>query len=445
MQNKDLKKIENKGWKQMQLMLDQELPVEKSKRRFVPWFWFSSVAAVLVLGAAMFFMNQNTDLQNNKHLAADKVATVPSKSVTKINKEEISETAAEKEFSDTAIASQKEETRNKSALTKKEEVVNIEIINPVTTSKKIILNQNIPNSIDQKIINQYENFMSENLSTTFPQPSVLPTVKTSKTFINIEELPSKYADLVYNFSKKLTIEPITFKTIKPLKEKKSKEQWAINVGVLSNTQPRLHGGSTGIQVQFPLSKKWSLKTGLSYRFVKLQKIFVSRWAAQRSNDLDDQNNNGPGLTNLDSLGFSSTISIEDINRSTYNNQTKNFEYRISDNYHFLSIPLEAHFQIKKSHSFWGGLETSYLLNRDGNSENADMAIVANDTFDPAFSYSSSSIPSVPRFDLGVSVGYEYNINQKIGLNLSYHHGNLLQQKNWHLDNRFFKLGANYNL
>ncbi len=442
MQNNENKKIENQGWKQMQQILDQELPVQKSKRRIVPWFWLSGVAAIFVLAAAMLFMNHDQNHQDDQSIASDKLIEVTD-SGTKINKEEKFEISAEKEVSNKAIASQKAEVPNELVHEQKKGILNIEIINPTAISTEVIepiQNQTSPNSIDQKIINQYEHFKSQNLSITCPSPSVLPTVKKAQIQKDLEKLPLRYTDLVYDSSEKPVMESANLKTIEPLKERKAKAQWAMNIGALSATQPRIHGASTGLEVQFPLSKKWSLKTGLNYRIVNLNKVFVNIDGTKNvTNTLDDVL--GVGLGN-DTLAPSGISSFE-LDASTYNNRTQNFEFRISDNYHFVSIPVEAHFQLK-SHGIWAGTKTSYLLNADQQNSAADLRWASQDN-DPNLSYNNNSAPAVPRFDIGLTIGYEYNLNQKIGLNLSYHHGNLLQQNNWHLDNRFFKLGANYSL
>ncbi len=430
MQNKEFKKIENQGWKQMQQILDQELPVEKPKRRIVPWFWLSGVAAIFV--AVAVFMNLDFAPSSVDSVVANDSNTSETIENIEVEIPELS-TVSERD-----ISIEKEILNKEVAPSPKEEIPNTEIINPIKFVPNKVANQPIEiveNKIDREVIPEYEAFESEKLAET---SNSAPQTNISTTLENLKKLPIGSADLVYQTSKKLNLNTVSLKTIKPIKERKAKAQWAMNVGALSSIHPRIHGASIGAQVQFPVSKKWSLQTGLNYRIVNLQKVFVSRRGAQTSNALDDDFNLG---FNLDSTR-TSNISANELNESTYNTRTQNFEFTVADNYHFLAVPIEAHFQIKKPHRVWAGLETSYLLNRDGNSNTADLAS-APTGFDPAFSYDSSSTPSVPRLDLGVSLGYQYQISNKLAANISYHHGNLFQQKQWHLDNRFFKLGANY--
>lgn len=442
MQNKDLKKIENQGWKEMQQILDQELPVEKSKKRFAPWFWLTGMAAISVLVAVLFFMNNAPNHQDAKPIVSDKITNVATDSNTKTNKKENFETSTKKEISNEEITTKEVKISNERTAVKKESISNIEIVNPTIITTDIvkpttILKPTSTNTMDQKVINQYEHFISETMSLTCNEPTVSPVTKTAK---HVEQLSINLADLDYDYLKKPPVEPILLKSIKPLKERKLKAQWAMNVGVLSTNQPRIHGGSVGGQVQFPVSKKWALKTGLTYRTFKVDEILVNESTA-RSLTL----NNRDSIAGTGSDPSGNSILLANIGEATYNTQTKKFEFKFTNWYHFLAIPIEAHFQINKSNNLWIGTEASYLLNADQQNSAADLLNWGTQSNDPGFSYTTDFAPSIPRIDLGVSVGYQYQISQKLGVNLSYHHGNLIQQKEWHLNNKFFKLGANYKL
>lgn len=446
MQNKDFRKIENQGWKQMQQMLEKELPGEKPKRRIVPWFWWSGMAAVVALAAVLFITKYDTSHQVTKIAVDDKVEEITPVPNTKINNKAF-EILKNEEISGKIITVQNEVISEKASIVQEEEISPIEIINSNINTADIIKpilskKHTTTNNIDKKVYDQYQDFISETSALSCPSPNISSKPKTFEAAENIEKLPTRYADLVSDFSIKPLMKPAVLKTIKPLEESKAKAQWAMNFGVLSTTQPRIHGGAIGVEVQFPLSKKWSLKTGLNYRLVHLEKVFVNASAAEKAFGLQDDVL-GVGFNN-DTLAPSG-ITSQELDAAAYNSSSQTFEFRISDNYHFVSIPIEAHFQIK-SHGIWVGAETSYLLNADQQNSAANLRWASQDlNNDPNFSYNNDSAPSVPRTDLGFTVGYEYNFNQKIGLNVSYHHGNILQQNDWHLDNRFFKLGANYKL
>jgi len=425
MQNNNFKKIENQGWKEMQQMLDQEMPTEKPKRRIIPWFWLSGVAVVFAVVAISIGLDFAPTL-------GDPVATNDSNTPQIIENTAI-ETIEIVTADQRDISTEKQVANDELVSSAKAEIPNIKIINPIKIVPTKIANattQTITNKIDREVIRQYEAFKLENFSETCNPSSPAPYIPT--TFANLEKLPIGSADLVYETSPKPEFETISINTIKPIKESKNKAQWVMNAGILSTTQPRFHGGSASLKLEIPISKKWNLQSGLTYRMVKLDEVIVNGNAVQRL-----RWGSQVGFMDLDSLNSTDpagTILATDLNAATYNNQSNNFEFSLADRYHFVAIPIEAHFQIKKSHHVWGGVETSYLLNT-----------VRNTASDPALSFDALSSPSIPRIDLGVSMGYQYQISSNLGMNISYHHGNLVQQNRWHLNNKFFKLGANYRL
>lgn len=74
----------DKGWEQMQAILEREMPVEKKKPRILPiWFWSSGIAASLLLASLLVFKEdkskvenqfvQNQTIQSTNEVAKDKV------------------------------------------------------------------------------------------------------------------------------------------------------------------------------------------------------------------------------------------------------------------------------------------------------------------------------------------------------------------------------------
>jgi len=432
MSNKEYKKIENKGWKEMQQMLDQEMPAEQPKRRIVPWFWLSGIAVVFAVIAV--FVGLDFAPTSIESVATNGSNTPQIVENTAIETVEISAVGQND------ISTEKEVSNEKLVPSPKVEIPNIEIINPAKIVRTKITKpttQTITNKIDQEVLSKYEAFKLENLSETCNPPSLVPYIPT--TFANLEKLPIGNAELVYEKSQKPELNTVSTKTIKPIKESKNKAQWVMNTGILSTTQPRFHGGSASLKVEIPISKKWNLQSGLTYRMVKLEAILANEGVAQ-GNFVWGTQHNGMGIDSVP--GGASAF---DLGEATYNVQTENYEVEFTNRYHFVAIPIEAHFQIKKSHRIWGGVETSYLLNRDQSNDDFDNFNSIRDNSAPALSLDAFSNPPIPRIDLAVSVGYQYQISNKIGASISYHHGNLIQKNRWRLNNKFFKLGANYRL
>lgn len=55
----------DKGWEQMQAILDKEMPINQKKRRILPiWWWSSGIAASLLLASLFLFKENKTNLVN---------------------------------------------------------------------------------------------------------------------------------------------------------------------------------------------------------------------------------------------------------------------------------------------------------------------------------------------------------------------------------------------
>ena len=97
-----------------------------------------------------------------------------------------------------------------------------------------------------------------------------------------------------------------------------------------------------------------------------------------------------------------------------------------------------------------GIDLSYLMNREQRFGEADLisidpSLSSNFSDNNALSYAiPNEIGGVDRFDLGVNLEYRYQFNQKWSANFSYHHGNLFQQNEWRINNRFFRLGSQFS-
>ncbi len=436
MQNKSHKKIEDQGWKSMQTMLDQEMPVtKKSKRRFLFWYWAGGMAALLT--GVLFFINfysfeekttLDTSIVEKTEITPERIID-EQKSNSKIDDHSVgSQINKNDEISSTAdLNTEIEITTNQSSFSTQKTTESTKNIQPSKSQEVIAYNQNEIGSLSKAPILKVEN---SDLSTKREKIVELQELPSLTSFVDLEKTNPKF-----HFFETRKIDPI--------KKQKSKLQWAFALSALSTTDPRVNGFSSGVAIEIPISNKLSLESGLNYRFVNQKFIELTERASERLLNLSwgsQHNGNDP-------LGMDTISSIVDlIPGAVRNNSNKNYEYSRKATYHYISLPLKLNYSLSKGSTIQAGIEVSYLLNRDQRSRNFDL-LIANDDNDPSFSSFefSGAVNQIKRLDMGINVGYRYRISPKWAMNVSYHHGNLLQRNEWRVNNRFFKLGAQYNL
>ena len=437
MQNKSHKKIEDQGWKSMQVMLDKEMPVsEKPKRKFLFWYWMGGMTAVV---AGVLFFTNFYSFEGKTPLDTNIVETTEKEinSATSVDQQEFIS------MTDDHIVDSKINTKEEVASITEEnkEIVKTTNQAPFSTQETIRSTENKQPFQKQEVTVFHQNekltLVKEPIST-----AIKSNISTEKDrIVVLQELPMLTSLIDFDAAKP-EFQFHETRKIEPVKKQKSKVQWALASNALITTEPRVNGYSSGVAIQIPVSKKLSLETGLNYRFTNQKFIEITESASERLLDLtwgSQHNGNGP-------LGMDTISSITElVPGAVQNSSNKNYEYTRQGNYHYISLPLNLNYSLSKSSNIQLGIAGSYLLNKDQNSSNFDLAIAADDN-DPSFSYEfSGAVNQVNRLDMGIYVGYRFHINSKWAMNVGYHRGNLLQRNGWRISNRFFKLGAQYNL
>ena len=441
MQNRQHKKLEDKGWKMMQQMLDQELPAAKEKeenRRGFLWFWMGG--AVVLISAFLWWNLASETITPQQPIVEQIEEKIASKEVPSAIQEEVENEAKIIETSSKANASNPSISKPVATESKPKTTKTIFESNPITqniVTSKLIDNQVVTPTNDHstKVVKERDfKGQASTIASEITPKSIesLPLLGTQLSFLKMEDqllnwtLPQPHPELISGAKK-----------IK--RTKNLKGSWLVNASMTSTLGGDINGLKTGVNYELPLSSKWALSTGLNYRLSRQNTVRLS-WGNQHIGRPDQDLENSVGVTTVQDTTLPAGVISSNEYYYDANKEALQSTYR--ENYHFVSIPISANYRFAKKWNLNFGIESSYLFNYPAalnQFDNRALDSSFSQGNDPLFSTSFSLL----KIDLAANLGTSFQINESWSANLNYHHGNLLQMNNWQPNNQYLQLGMGY--
>ncbi|HMR43030.1 MAG TPA: hypothetical protein PKC40_04315, partial [Saprospiraceae bacterium] len=234
------KSLENKGWEQMKFMLDGAMPLpdKKRKRRFLFWFFLSGFLLLTTALGTYFFYQKNVEK--------------PAREEIKPSLKNIAATEEKRNgFSENEAHTKNVVTQ---ANIKNAVAENLSIKKKTATKKSFKNESQIP-------VNQ--NFISKNI---FENQSEILSQNDlgNNTQIALNALPQSKIN-PFEVEEKTTLQIATHEVEKKVDVKKSsKVRFGLSGTVSTQSFTALNGFQTGVAVQFSLSEKSKLVTGIQY-------------------------------------------------------------------------------------------------------------------------------------------------------------------------------------
>lgn len=397
------KSLENKGWEQMKFMLDGAMPLpdKKRKRRFLFWFFLSGFLLLTTALGTYFFYQKNAEKP-----AREKIKPLLKNiAATEEKRNGFSENEAHKQNVSTQPSDQSTVAEN------------IEI------NKKAIFKKSFKNE-SQIPVNQ--NFISKNI---FENQSQILTQNDlgNNTQIALNALPQSKINPL-EIEEKTTLQIPPYESEKKVDVKKSsKVRFGLSGTVSTQSFTALNGFQTGVAVQFSLSEKSKLVTGIQYgQLVKPESTYLE--SSLLAADTEEVINFDPAnVRDIDT-----ELIANGLKRDTTSNTLLS-----SKKTSFISVPLHYQFRFGEKFSAEIGAEASYYFFEK-----------------PAVFYVSSSLDrnnfeigklTGNNFEASVSGGVFYHPFSKLEFGFTYRYGitNLSTEPDVHFYNRQIGLTSRY--
>jgi hypothetical protein len=471
--------LENKGWDAMRILLDNELPEaaatplfvdekkKENKRRFL--IFFLLFLGLICTGLGYYFYAQNSILnkpistnENNKTIAIknDNIESVSKKNFTK-NDENTEGPLSE--FKNDILLEKSNIKSNKktdnsikydNGLIKNSTLQNLD--NQVVTSK-LNIKSNIEaenksslkidsNSIKKggTIERNYTVCIDEKKTINDTSLNKISSILNQEKNTIIEENKTQnegitklisITDLIEILTPKLIYfdDKIEFKKDYFILEKINKlnsKNWSYGLILGLNTEGPLNtlGGVGGVFLEKNLSAKWSINTGLNYRFLS------------------------KNVANIEYLQTAADVSNK-ATTSTFDPLVKvNKAYL--QNLSYLELPIQINHHFNRKLSVFSGAKIGYLVSQNISATQTDNAIFvstssvygnkdANRIIDP-YNYTSNDL-GLQKWDIGWIGGVNYRLNQRFSMQLRYDLGitNIYQTGVVGFNNRFLGLNVAY--
>lgn len=323
MQDKNLhidKSFTDKAWKEMQSMLDQEMPVAKKKRRFLIWWYTGGLA----LAASLFGIWLSASSPKETQVQESILSATQSPSISD----------QEASF----VLTEKETDLNESNQTLLNSTPQINTPQPIQNSKVKPFQSNSTPSIElENAASEEFAKISETLPIAVEEETIAKRIPTPNT-LAINDL-NTFAN------------PISANPIVPI-DKINKNSIQLITEVSANFTSKSSAGGLGASmlIKIPIKKsKFSVETGLGYSYLS-QSLAYSVELSQNDN---------------------STETVEAITDIAYGNSnilknTTSFEYNSISlpterlNLHYLQLPVSISYRLKRFR-FHTGLQASLLL------------------------------------------------------------------------------------
>lgn len=213
------KSIKDRGWSQMESILDKELPVEKRKRRFGFWFKLGGISLLLLALTSSFYFSyivgetNNSIVDSNKIVAAENTDYKTDSSIITDSNSKKTEITNDSESISILNNTQNQKAQTKQVQSKQAQTKQVQTKQVQTNLNQSNLNQTIPTSQNNIIVNNFTAIEESNISNT--QPKFISNPK-SNMFEEVQK-----SDLLPKISKnpdRLKSNTVVSPTVKVTKE-----------------------------------------------------------------------------------------------------------------------------------------------------------------------------------------------------------------------------------
>lgn len=381
------------SWQEMSTLLDQEMPVQKRKKRFI-WLFFFGIGVLNLLGLTYFTKNNEAKLDAFTIQEASKIATNKitknsnSHSSINVKKDAIKQVPTKSPDDIDAISTISTVTKNRSTAAKIPTAVEVSATEINSDEAKI------PVQITTKpnvFVNKKEIKSASRWQTTTPLIAKLPvnTLKYNNDFV---------LDL----------------TIPVLKKQQPKWRFGLYAGALT---PKIGSFRAGLFTNIDLNKKWSVHFGIGY---------AKRTPTSSTNNNIELTNPTTEIFQEDNMDTTAgTTAFPSSNTTMSNGMELITNSGITyTNFHYFEIPLLIQYHIRSKLSFEIGGNFSYLYgynfkynNASFFSKNGDFVAAINNRTTDLSLINSSTIPTI---NLNFKGGVSYQLTKKINAYTNYH-------------------------
>ena len=370
----------DQAWADMNEKLDREMPVEKKRRRFLLWYF---LMAGCTIGFLFWFSISSNNQNTSQNTLPDLIA-------------ETSETSTASPVTVT------EEQNNNNEVSPKENTL------PTHT-----FNQDLKPEIKKEIA--FSNIVNEQQKFSITIENSKPKSITQKgrinSFTKIQNLPIQ--DLEH-FNEELAIKEdyLSFEKIDVVDLPKRKMEFNTLVGLTYDfSTPKKINFVSGIEIHFPIRKRWGIQTGLAFSlFSKNGTISSSQTHEAILADNSMLNPNGYSLYEV---------------QTNVQHDFKNIQY--------LEIPFLATFQIGDKWRLQTGINWSNALHAKVETSSNQSLILINNN--PNSTLPGSQIPTISADELSAHniadnlwkndfvsgvLGISWKPNKRLSLTLRYH-------------------------
>ena len=368
----------DQAWQNMNETLDKEMPQEKKRRRFLLWFFLMASCVIGFLFWKGLSLNPQLPTENILQIPIAKSVETPSNQITQNNS----------------------------------------IPQPIR--EKVVANKTITNDLKDGL-----NFDSKKTPATYPTPhyqKVLPIIlddskmnlgqNQQELILSVATLPSLSISLLENNDDDLVIKDKYVVTDENLNlcPPKRKIEYQVLAGLIHDfSAPKKVGITTGIEMNFPIRKKWSIQTGVVFSLLP-------------KNGFIQTSQNHEAV-----LGNNSTINPNQFDLNLYSVYTTS-QYQLK-NIKYLEVPLLATYQLGGKWKLKAGINWSTALNANVELVSNQELLIDNDPNSiltlNELETRELSAPFVQEeiwknnFVSGV-LGVSWNSSKRLSLNLQYH-------------------------
>ena len=379
-----------------------ESKLKKKKRRVVPFWWFGSgVAAMLLVGFLLFtFSDNETDLIKTDSKII--ITETPNKQIEIIHQPKADTVINKKHIKDENIILVADKTpvnsiKNTSKANKS--------VNVKKAMKEVYLANNSFNKTTDSIkksTNSNNGFISDKKEENGKQKTIEPKGKSTKNKVDLNKMLEE-KDSVFSvklLKNKWSIAPV----FAVLKSNSFSNSSPINEGLSKSTKGE-NSFSYGFQVGYQINKKWSIQSGIHLQEISFANNQVNAVSTISENSSSISFNNGASLSFNDALiqnsDFSNTSSI---NRTTLNGD-------LNQKYGYIEIPVEVKYNFlstKKINTEVVAGFSSLFLNK--NEINFNTQLVSQ-------SGEANNLNNI-NFSGNLGFDFNYSLNKKWSLNVN---------------------------
>jgi hypothetical protein len=426
-------KMADKGWQQMRLRLDKELPVARDRRRMI-WMILFGLLAILV--PFVIFTQKSND--RNSSPGKEKEAISEKEIYLAQRDHSVKELDSSNEATGAAHVSQESNVASAPVIqkdvliSKTDQLFQFEdaqgpITKNLTATKLPGINKASQKGIsvvgvesegtDSKI-ETYEgikenvkNFDAEQISLKSKKGSIASgdnvESRRAGAYANMTFLANLPLHQVECFACERTL-PELFAPIEPVKVRRRTLEVSLLAATHLDEPTRISGIQAGPVIKYRINKTWSLESGIQYGH------YARNGLVSASNSEADLSNSGVESSFLSADLFANNLASYDTIQ------------QLADKFNYLHFPIMVGYRVTRHLEIKLGTRISYLLNAPSNfgvvetfGAGGATSIVAEGNFKNNFLYQYDLLK---KNDVAIVAGIDLLLARRLNLTMLYHHG-----------------------